>query len=74
MAVPQPRNEGGMAGRTTAGDNAVFYGTINSMHSGGLMSSHPAPHPQSHHGSRLAVDASGVGVANKLTGIDCPSG
>jgi hypothetical protein len=43
IAALQPRNEGGAMGLTTAVDNAVFCGTINSIHAGGLMSSHPAP-------------------------------
>jgi hypothetical protein len=34
------------------------------------MSSRPAPHPQCRAGSRLAVDAVGIGVANKLNAIE----
>jgi hypothetical protein len=71
MAAPQPRNESGTAGLTNAVDDAAFCGTITSVHAGGLMSSHPAPHPQCRVGSRLAADAVGVGVANKMNDIGC---
>jgi hypothetical protein len=43
IAVPQPRTEGGPVDFTTAVDDAAIYGTINSVHAGGLMSGHPAP-------------------------------